>query len=356
MKNTNILKKYVCLSPFVHLDVQNNGDYLCCPSWCSVDIGSNDRLDWFSDDANKVRESMLDGSYKYCDHSVCPNLNLLINVGEIPYGFMEKNEFLKKYKIETINDFKVGPEDLLFGWDRSCNLKCPSCRSNFVQNDKEDSEEYKVKYDLLKKVEDEFGQSVKRLMITGSGDPFYSNVYRNYLKDFDKSKYPNLEKIQIITNGNLLTEKMWNSLKAAPYIKQIEISIDAGTKETYENITRLGGKWDRLIENLKFLSTIDTLEDMMVSMVVSQQNYKEMLTFYELICDIFKSSKFYLHINFRQHVYWGTGSYSIEEVNKISVFEKNHELHNDFKNELMKIHSKPFVNHNFNHLLEIRLI
>ena len=353
MKNTKILEKYVCLSPFTHLDVQNNGDYVCCPSWCPTNIGNEKRLDWVSENAQKIRESMLDGSYSHCDHSVCPNLNLLINMGTIPYGFMEKEEFLKKYNTEK---YKDGPEDLLFGWDRSCNLRCPSCRSNFIHNEPEGSIEFKESYDLLKTLEENFGQSVKRLMITGSGDPFYSNIYRNYLKDFDKSKYPNLEKIQIITNGNLLTEKMWKSLKASPYIKQIEISIDAGTKETYENITRIGGRWERLIENLKFLSNLDSLEDMMVSMVVSQHNYKEMLVFYNLMCDIFKNSKYFLHINFRQHVFWGTGSYSMEDFNKISVFNENHELFNDFKMELLKVHGKPFINHNFNHLIEKRIV
>lgn len=343
MKDISILNNYVCTNPFKYLDVQTDGDFLCCPSWCPVNIGETNRLDWFSDNAEKVRESVLDGTYKYCDHSICPSLNLLINNGDSSGVFIKKNEF-------DIDDYRLGPENIVFSWDRSCNLKCPSCRSTNILNDTENSIDNK-KYDILKNVEDQFGKTIKKLFITGSGDPFYSNIYRNYLKDFDKSKYPNLEEIQIITNGNLLNEKMWNSLKASPFIKLIEISVDAGTKETYETVSRLNGQWDKLITNLKFLSTLKSIKFTMVSMVVSQYNYKEMETFYKLMYEIFEGSTTHLTINFRQLVYWESGKYTEEEVKNIQVFNIEHELHNDFKNELLKIHNKPCVNHNFNHLL-----
>ena len=194
-------------------------------------------------------------------------------------------------------------------------------------------------------------------MVTGSGDPFYSKIYRDYLINFDITKYPKLEQLQIITNGNLLDKKMWNSLNASPYIKVIEVSIDAATKETYENKTRLNGNWDRLIENLKFLATIDTIEEFICSMVVSKHNYKEMYEFYNLISEIFKKSNFKsgVKINYRQIVDWGT--YSKDDLKELQVFEPNHHLHNDFLNELHKINdlevvfNKFYLNHNFHHLL-----
>jgi hypothetical protein len=91
----------------------------------------------------------------------------------------------------------------------------------------------------------------------------------------------------IITNGNLLDEKLWKQMKATPYIKVIEISIDASTKDTYENKTRLNGNWDRLINNLTFLATQGhIIEEFVCSMVVSKHNYKEMYMFYELITNL----------------------------------------------------------------------
>jgi molybdenum cofactor biosynthesis enzyme MoaA len=206
---------------------------------------------------------------------------------------------------------------------------------------------------LLKSIEENFSSNIKRMMITGSGDPFYSKIYRDYLINFDKSKYPNLEQIQIITNGNLLNEKLWKKMKATPYIKTIEVSIDAATKDTYETKTRLNGQWDVLIKNLKFLATQDDLiEQFVCSMVVSKHNYKEVSTFYELITDIFKDSKFKwgISVNYRQIVDWGT--YSSEELQGLQIFQKEHPLYNDFIKEIKKIDNLKYVNHNFHHLLK----
>ena len=85
--------------PFMYTDVQISAQYICCPSWNSksirVDehgnpedwlINFNDTADvmrnWTSEMATDVRKSMLDGSYKYCNHIVCPRLNQLINKKE----------------------------------------------------------------------------------------------------------------------------------------------------------------------------------------------------------------------------------------------------------------------------------
>ena len=40
------------------------------------------------------------------------------------------------------------------------------------------------------------------------------------------------------------------------YVKSCEISIDSASKDIYENKVRLGGKWDDLIENLKYIATL----------------------------------------------------------------------------------------------------
>lgn len=352
--------------PFMYSDVQWASQFVCCPSWAPqsirvdesgntswIDVNETDDVmrNWTSNQAQNIRKSVLDGSYKYCDHTICPRLNELINTGRKPYLFREIQEFRQVYNIYTEEDivnFKTPPEEILFGFDRSCNLKCPSCRVSLIANDDLESPQHKSKLHLLKSIEDNFASNLKRIMVTGSGDPFYSKIYRDYLINFDISKYPNLEKLQIITNGNLLDEKLWNQMKASPYIKTIEVSIDAGTKETYENKTRLNGKWDKLINNLKFLSKQNTIDEFICSMVVSKHNYKEMYMFYKIITDIFKESTFELVINYRQLVDWGT--YSSDTLKELQIFNEGHELFDDFLEEVKKIDNKIFVNHNFHHL------
>ena len=356
--------------PFMYSDVQSISQFVCCPSWAPQTIRVHDdgrekwspidesddvMANWTSPQAQDIRKSVLDGTYKYCNHTICPRLNELINTGRKPYLFREIDEFREIYNIHTeedITNYNTPPEEILFGFDRSCNLKCPSCRVNLIPNDDLESAEHKAKLHLLKSIEDNFASGLKRIMVTGSGDPFYSKIYRDYLINFDKTKYPNLEQLQIITNGNLLDEKLWNQMKATPYIKTIEISIDAASKDTYENKTRLNGNWDRLINNLKFLATQDNIiEEFVCSMVVSKQNYKEMQMFYELITNIFKNSNFKwgIAINYRQIVDWGT--YTPEDLKELQIFNEEHILFKEFLEELKKIHNLKYVNHNFHHLI-----
>ena len=366
--SNNILKDYVCKHPFEYMDVTHDGDFVCCPSWCPTNIRPEEGINFNSDTAKEIRKSVLDGSYKFCNHQVCPSLNSILKTGFKPYNFYTREEFDEKFNITSIEDIdnlECYPEEILFGWDRSCNFKCPSCRVDLIPNSKVNSNYHKSKLAILEHIEKKLGKNIKKILVTGSGDPFYSNIYRDFLINFDKKKFPNIENIQIITNGKMVNKKMWSQLNAAPYVKQMEISIDAGTKNTYENITRLGGNWDTLIDNLNFVKTIDTLDELIVSMVVSKHNYKEMITFFCTIYDIFDGAPFWVSVNFRQHVHWGTGKYSEKETKALQVFEPTHPEHNEFKEELSKLiklinnnldsEGKPyrgnvFANHNFHHL------
>ena len=355
------LTKYVCKNPFEYLDIQGkNGSYICCPSWCPTNISKEEsEIGWDSDIAYDIRKSVVDGTYKYCDKKVCPSLNTLLNTNEVPQNFIRKSRFDTLYNITNIDDvsnIKVLPRDLLFGFDRSCNLKCPYCRLKFVPNDKQETIEYKNKIKILKKIEESFSANARTILITGSGDPLYSNIYREYLQNFKPEKYPKLKSIKLITNGQMLTKKMWESFSSKDFIKSIEVSVDAGTKNTYENITRLNGNWETLLSNLKFLSSIDTLDEVYLSFVVSEKNFVEMRTFYNIVIDIFKDSNIlkqnkFFRLDFRQHVHWEDGAYTEKEVESIQVFNKEHPLHRQFLFELDKIHNKKYVNHNFNHLI-----
>jgi MoaA/NifB/PqqE/SkfB family radical SAM enzyme len=134
----------------------------------------------------------------------------------------------------------------------------------------------------------------------------------------------------------------------------LEISLDAGNKETYENTVRLNGDWDKLLSNIEYLLKQKDVEHFYFSMVVSEYNYKEMEQMYNLIMDMVKNVGMdkYQKVNlmYRQ-ILFTNAKYTIQDINNISVFDKSHTKFEDFKNELMKVHSKPNVTHNFSHLL-----
>jgi wyosine [tRNA(Phe)-imidazoG37] synthetase (radical SAM superfamily) len=323
---------------------------MCCPSWLPTSITDGGKMSitegWFGETSNKIRESVLDGSFSYCNHKLCPDLSSVLG-GRTT----ETNNF--KLKENFIEPQVPMVETVLYGQDRSCNLKCPSCRVNVIPNDNVNSPEHINKQALQDEIENTFGSSITRVLLTGSGDPIYSKIYRDFLINFDSKKYPKMDTIVLVTNGILLTEKMWNKFNCHEYIKILDISLDAGTKDTYENVTRLGGVWEILLDNIKFIIGLtDIKREFVFSFVVSEYNFKEMAMAVELIDNITHNMYGTKQINFRQHVYWESGAFSQEKVNKIGVFNPSHSQHAEFLEQLKIVDKHPHVNHNFHHLLD----
>jgi len=139
-----------------------------------------------------------------------------------------------------------------------------------------------------------------------------------------------------------------------PYVRMAEISIDAATKDTYENKTRLGGKWEVLMENLEFIRTIDTIETIIFSFVVQQNNFREMEAFVLMIDDLFKDSKIKTVIQLQKVVQWP--SISDERYVQMKIWEPTNPEYSDFVKELVKIKKYKNILHNLNEHDEQNLI
>lgn len=340
------LKNYVCSVPFSSFEVQHKNRLLCCASWLTKHLPTNVTLkeSWESQEATEIRESVLNGSYKFCDKTQCPFLHQLLTFGEVgnTNTLFHKNDLPNKLK-EKIDLFNSGvtkpPRIIQFSFDRTCNLKCPSCRVDLIVENIEGIQRVKK---TIEEIEFEYGKTTEVLYITGSGDPFISVGFRDFLINFDKSKWQSLQSIHLHTNATKWNKKMWNSMKNIhKYVKTCEISIDAGTKETYENKTRLGGNWDELMDNLKFINTIPTLKNIKTSFVVQRDNYKEIGIFHDLMKSIFgnKANVFYGKIN-----NWGT--FDEVEFQEHKIWDHSHPDHQEFVNELNKTLLKDNVWHN----------
>lgn len=329
-------KNIICAVPFVSFEIHERSNFLCCPSWMTKHLpeGLGVRESFTCKEAREVRDSILDGSYKYCDENQCPFLidasKGISPVKPLYHKNADNFPLDLKNAIDSHNKNEEWiPRTMQFAFDRSCNLKCPSCRIEIIVANSKKIESVKATID---EIEHEYSKGIKTLYITGSGDPFISVGFRDFLRTLNPKKYPILENIHLHTNATKWDRKMWESMKVShPYIKSCEISIDAGTKETYEKKTRLGGNWDELIDNLKFIATIPTLERIKTSFVVQKHNYKEMKIFYDLMISIFgkKVNVFYGRIN-----NWGT--FTDEEFKEHQVWDENNPLYNDFVKEVNK--------------------
>lgn len=336
--NEDIIKKYVCSVPFTYIEAHKHGVFSCCPSWLPNKISDLEDIEsvWESPELKKIQESLIDGSYKYCSKTDCPYLSKLISNQSVPNTFVQKKYF-------KASSYKLGPTNINFAFDRSCNLSCPSCRNVAIMAN---GEELEFIDKTIVKIQSKYGEHLKMLYLSGSADPFASKSIRKFLLNFDREKFPKLKSIHLHTNGLLLNEEMWTKLSHIhDLIKTIEISVDAATKETYE-IVRRGGNWDVILENLKFISTIK-LNDKRVSFVVQDTNYMEMEDFYNLIMNIFNND---VDVYFNKITNWGT--FSDSEFKLKQIWSNNHPEFLFFLHQLNKIKSKNRCIHNMYDIID----
>jgi len=327
MKN---LSKFICTNPFNYTELTVNSQHMCCNEWMSLDISTKGDLkdNWNSDKAISARQSMLGSSFKYCSIDKCPHLNEVAHrdrpSGPIKLKTDELVEKLIKQKL---------PSSMKVVFDSACNLACPSCRTNFIQN--EDYITSKSRK-ILQDVEKSYGNSLEFISMSGYGDPFYSEALFEWLVNFDSTKYPKMNYIHIHTNGMLWNEHNWNKIKLSqPYIKSAEISIDAANAETYHKV-RKGGKWDLLIKNLKFIDTLTQVHSITLSFVIQNDNYKEIVPFYKLMKDIFKNQR-NITIQYYKILNWGV--LSEEEFTKKAIWKESHPNYNKLVKEIKLLDS-----------------
>lgn len=339
--NNDILKQFVCITPFVYMEAHRHAVYSCCPSWLPVKLSSLEDIEnaWNTEEYKKIKESILDGSYSYCSKTKCPYLSELLTTGKKHSCFINKSDFKEE-------DYKT-PVNINLAFDRSCNLSCPSCRTENIMANEDD-----IIFidDMIDKITEKFGKDIALLYLSGTADPFASKSIRKLLLNFDKTKFKNLKNIHIHTNGLLLTEKLWNDLSHIHnLIKTIEISIDAANEETYKLIRR-GGNWNTLIKNLEFISKIK-IGNKKVSFVVQDTNYTQMEDFYNLMMKIFNNK---VDVFFNKIQNWGT--YSNAEFKLKQIWSEEHPEFEKFLEHLKKIHLKFRCIHNMHEIVDKHIV
>ena len=248
-----------CSRPFDFLEAQDLGDgkvFVCCPTWLNVPVGKLSHQsvqEAFNSETNQeIRKSIFDGSFKYCNHKLCP----MIQNESLPLINEVTNPHLKAI-IEKKQIIDLTPTEYNLCYDQSCNLSCPSCRATKIYIT--EGPAYERKNIIQQKIINEvFGEPHARyckVNITGSGDPFGSKIFRELLFSIDGSKYPNVH-ISLQTNGVMFTEKYWEKMKKIQKnTRSVIVSLDASTEATY-NVVRRGGNWGALLNNLEFISNL----------------------------------------------------------------------------------------------------
>lgn len=315
--NKNIGLKSFCPKPFDTLLIDKNAScFLCdCTAWLPYSVGNiklqNIEEIFQNKKADHIRNSIRDGSYRYCNEKQCAWLLDKVNAPEWPTQ-------PRKVKIKNIR----------LAIDESCNLSCPSCRTKtiFVK----DKIKIKKKIEITDKIIDFVQKQSEKitLHIGSDGDPFASIVYRDF---FRKSKNCNNMNFTITTNGLLIKKMYQKNDHVFSRLQELNVSIDGATEKTYEKLRR-GGKFDLLCENLEFLKKIKKENNFILRFhyVIQRDNFKEMT-------EMFNMGKKFLadSVWLNRITNWNT----FKNFDQIDICNDNHSQHEEFVQELEKIKS-----------------
>src|SRR6516164_999237 len=279
-RDNGYLKQFVCPLPFERFDIGPNGDVLvCCGHWLPTTIGNfmNDPIDGVlnSTRAQKIRESVTDGSYKYCNHLEC---------GAMAQDTLPRRDELDRPRTREAvarGDWRLdGVDQVMFAFDQSCNLSCPSCRTHrIVEKLSESTEKARaVEEKLLPLL-----PKIRTLFINPAGELFASKPSRKLLELINDERCPDL-RLDIISNGTLFSEEEWNKFPGIHRkVQSVRISTDAASKETFEKLRRLG-KYDIFREKMRWLShrrASRAIPQLKFSFTYQLDNFQEMRAFVE---------------------------------------------------------------------------
>ena len=175
-------------------------------------------------------------------------------------------------------------------------------------------------------------KKARSVTMNGYGDVFASKPCRQVLHQVNRKDNPELL-INFITNAVLFTEDEWQKFQNIhDMVGTMRVSIDAASKSTYDKI-RLGGDWDVLLKNLKFLSRLrdeGVIKRFIICFVYQRENFREMAEFAQLgkdlKCDL---------VIFDALLNWNT--YADLELTARSVHYPTNPLHSEFLKEIERI-------------------
>jgi MoaA/NifB/PqqE/SkfB family radical SAM enzyme len=264
-----------CDQPFKTLNVDLNGDcYLCmCEAHLPVSVGNildfDDLKDiWLNPVAKQLQSTITNRTFDYCAVQHC--------------GITNQSFVMPTYYVG-------------FNIDESCNLACPTCRRSAINHTSGVVYEQRLKQvnhfvSLINQFEDAI-----RITMSGNGDPLASMIMRPLVLNWRPKAN---QSIKLHTNG-LLMQKLLSKSAIMSGIGEFHISVDAGSKQVYEQVRR-PGKFDILEQNLAWLQLNRGSAQVTLLFVVSDANVHDIVNFAEL-CDRYQFCGEYTKLD-----NWGT--------------------------------------------------
>ena len=299
------MSKLICDYPWTHFEVNNpNGDVtMCCDNSCVLgNINEQSILDiWNGEKYQAIRKKMLqEGAHKVCSPNCtvlkgCKSYQKLDWFADIPADSpVFYNAFLNEKEIsENKLILKSLPRWMRFAYSYICNLDCYHCYQKELRQKNE-----KLPQNFINQV---YSLSeVLQVLFFFGGEPF---AYKPTIEILSKYTNPYCRNF-FVTNATLLNDKIFDILESIQ-IGFISVSVDAAEKETYEKL-RKGAKWDKVINNIKKLSSIKKHKPFMftLAMTVNSKNFNQLEKFVDLAVSLDAQPVISLVNNYKQSDYF----------------------------------------------------
>lgn len=317
---TSDLSTRFCEAPFVKFETLVDGSVApCCSIWTQKRLGKLGSLSaeqiWNGPHAQEMRESILDGSFRFCNKQRCT----MIREDTLPRRDEVTDPVLRE-AIDTGRTELLNPPRWLFlAHDSTCNLACPSCRTGLMGA----TEEEERRFDIIERqvFEPMLAKGGLTLSLSGQGDPFASHHYRSILKRLAENGYA-LD-LNLHTNGLLLGEDRWPGYQGLEkYHPLVDVSIDACTPEVYE-IVRRPGKWEKLAPNLAFMAAkraAGVFREFHMNATIQLDNFHQMPAMMHYAANLGADS---MRLYMMQH----TGGHLTADFARKNVADRHHPLH-----------------------------
>lgn len=208
-----------------------------------------------SEAAKRFRQTLIDGTYDYCNEENCPYM---------------ANNILDSQLIE-LDEIPEYPEEISLAYDRSCNYSCTCCISKC--NDKPDEK-------LQEKIEQEVRAAlpyVKRFSANGLGEFFVSDSMIKLVSEWKPEQIENAE-FALETNGSLFTRENWEKIKNIGKAKlSVTATVHSFDNAAYQYLSGTKYPVDKVIENLKFMKELreaGEINHLEIAMVMQERNFR----------------------------------------------------------------------------------
>lgn len=128
-----------------------------------------------------------------------------------------------------------------------CNNNCVHCYCNLPANDPE-AKKKEMSLEEMRPIIDELAEEGCLWLLFTGGEPFLRG---DFLDIYSYTKKRGIW-VSLYTNGTLITPRIADFLKKWPP-RSVEITLYGATKETYENVTRVPGSFERCMQGIKLL-------------------------------------------------------------------------------------------------------